>query len=195
MDRSFEPFFTTKGLAQGSGLGLASTYGIVKGHGGYIDVESEPGNGSTFNIYLPASAERMTIEKTASSAPVNGNETILLIDDEEMIVSATEDMLKILGYDVLTALDGRQGLEIYGKHLNDIDIVLLDMIMPNIGGGQTFDKIKEINSEVKVILMSGYNMVGEATEIMKRGCNGFLQKPFSLTNLSQKIRLVMTDRT
>ena len=191
MDRIFDPFFTTKGLARGTGLGLASTYGIIKGHGGYIDVHSEEGKGTIFEICLPASEEEIPEEKEISGELLMGKETVLLVDDEELVLDAGEQMLRKLGYEVLLAGSGQEALELYKKDQDKIDMVLLDVVMPGMGGGETYDRIKEINPGIKVLLSSGHSIGGQATEILERGCDGFIQKPFDLEQLSQRIREVL----
>ena len=184
----FEPFFTTKELGRGTGLGLASVYGIVKGHGGYVDVESEKGRGTTFKIYLPASKEEVynTIEPPDHIS--KGTGTILLVDDEEMVLEVAEKLLKAIGYHVLTAREGREAIEVYKKHRETVDLVLLDIIMPHMKGGEVFDCLKEINPDIKVLLSSGYSIDGEAAKILERGGKGFIQKPFDLERLSETIR-------
>jgi two-component system cell cycle sensor histidine kinase/response regulator CckA len=195
MDRIFEPFFTTKGFARGTGLGLASTYGIIKGHGGYIDVSSEKGRGTTFDLYLPAmKAPAEKIEKGAAKDMLQGKERVLLVDDEATVVEVAEEMLKMLGYDVLLARNGMEAVSLYEAHHDSIDIVLLDMIMPEMGGGETYDRIKAIRPTAKVLLSSGYSIDGEATEILDRGCDGFIQKPFNLTDLSQRMREILEGK-
>jgi len=191
MDRIFDPFFTTKGLAQGTGLGLASAYGIVKGHGGYIDVFSGKGKGTTFEIYLPATNKEMEEEKELSGEFVEGRDTVLLVDDEELVLDAGEQMLRRLGYEVLVAGSGQEALTLYEKNHAKIDMVLLDMVIPGMGGGETYDRMREIDPTVKVLLSSGYSIDGEATEILERGCDGFIQKPFDLIALSQEIREIL----
>jgi PAS domain S-box-containing protein len=191
MDRIFDPFFTTKGLAQGTGLGLASAYGIVKGHGGYIDVFSGKGKGTTFEIYLPATNKEVEEEKELSCKFVEGRDTVLLVDDEELVLDAGEQMLRRLGYEVLVAGSGQEALALYEKNHAKIDMVLLDMVIPGMGGGETYDRMREIDPTVKVLLSSGYSIDGEATEILERGCDGFIQKPFDLIALSQEIREIL----
>ncbi len=190
--RIFEPFFTTKGMARGTGLGLASVYGIVKAHGGYIDVESKKGHGTTFSIYLPASLKKALIkEKGLPQKILKGKETILLVDDEDMVLDVGEEMLKALGYKVLLAKSGKEAVELYRKNKNKIDMVLLDMVMPEMGGGETYDRMKEISPDIKILLSSGYSIDCQATEIIKRGCDGFIQKPFDMQGLSQRIRKIL----
>ena len=189
--RIFQPFFTTKEMGLGSGLGLASAYGIVKGHGGYIDVESEKGHGSVFSIYIPASEESIQKDPIVSEPIEEGDETILLVDDEEMIIDVGIQLLEKLGYTVLEARGGREAIQTYQENKDNIDMIILDMIMPDLGGSEVYDKIKTIDPGVKVLLSSGYSVDGQATEILKRGCNGFIQKPFNLKKLSRKIREVL----
>jgi two-component system cell cycle sensor histidine kinase/response regulator CckA len=194
LERIFDPFFTTKGLGTGTGLGLASAYGIIKAHQGYIDVESEKGRGTTFEIYLPASESRSGEASEHADHPAEGSETILLVDDEPMILEVAVEVLSELGYTVLEAQGGRKAVELYNKKSAAIDLVILDMIMPDMGGGETYDRIKEINPEAKVLLSSGYSIDGEATEILERGCHGFIQKPFSMEELSTKIREILDGK-
>lgn len=192
--RIFEPFFTTNEMGHGTGLGLASAYGIIKNHNGIIDVVSKKGEGSTFIFYLPASTRKVKKEKVDISKIVRGPETILLVDDEEMIVEVGEEILKALGYQVMLAKSGEAAVNIYQEHKDSIDIIILDMIMPGMGGGETYDRLKKINSNVKVLLSSGYSVDGMATEILKRGCNQFIQKPFNIKELSKKIRDVLDHK-
>ncbi|MBN2061187.1 MAG: response regulator [Deltaproteobacteria bacterium] len=195
MKKIFEPFFTTKGTTNGTGLGLASAYGIIKGHGGFIDVESEKGKGTTFSIFLPASPLSMTSEINTSQELLMGKETVLLVDDEELIIDVGGQMLERMGYEVLMARSGKKALELLVKNENRIDIVLLDMVMPDLSGGETYDRMKALNPDIKVILSSGYTIDGRAAEILARGCNGFIQKPFRITELSRKIREILDDKS
>ena len=192
--RIFEPFFTTKEMGKGTGLGLASAYGIIKNHGGFINVYSEKGHGSTFNIYLPASEKEVIEEKKSVGGTLKGSETVLFVDDEDMIIEVAEEMFEQLGYKVLTARSGKEAIEIYEKNKKQIDIVLLDMIMPNMSGSDTYDKMKAIDPDIKVLLSSGYSINGQATEIMDRGCSGFIQKPFKMKELSQKLREILDEK-
>jgi signal transduction histidine kinase/CheY-like chemotaxis protein len=187
LKRIFEPFFSTKERGRGTGLGLASAYGIIKNHDGFITVYSEKGKGSTFNLFLPASTMEAEQEKIMNTELFEGEGTILLVDDEEMIRSVAEEMIQVLGYSVITANDGREAVDTYRAQKEQIDLVILDLIMPGLGGGETFDQLKLINPDVKVLLSSGYSIDGQASSIIKRGCRGFIQKPFSLQALSQKI--------
>ncbi len=191
MERIFEPFFTTKEMGRGTGLGLASAYGIVKSHGGLIDVESQIGQGSTFNIYLPASKKTVFDEISTSVEILKGEETILLVDDEETVFDVGIEMLQLLGYTVFSARSGKQALSILKENDAEIDLVILDMIMPEMGGGKTYDLIKQLRPEQKVLLASGYSISGEARQILNRGCNGFIQKPFDIKTLSCKIREIL----
>lgn len=194
--RIFEPFFTTREPGQGTGLGLASAYGIIKNHSGFINVYSEKNHGTTFNIYLPVAG-------TDSKAPgpkrddkdemLKGTETILLVDDEAMIIDVCEQMLKKLGYKTYMAGSGKKAIELYKKNRDTIDMVILDMIMPDLGGNEVYDRLKEINPQIKVLLSSGYALTGKASDMLERGCNSFLKKPFSLKELSQKIKEVLAS--
>ena len=191
--RIFEPFFTTREMGRGTGLGLATVYGIIKGHKGMINVYSEPGHGTTFTIYLPASEKEAVREKTATGtiAIARGAETILLVDDEQMVLEVSKNMLEYIGYRVYAAGNGQEAIAVYMEKRSEIDLVLLDMILPGMSGGETFDHLREIDPEIRVLLYSGYSIEGEAQQIMDRRCNGFIQKPFQLKNLSQKIRAIL----
>ena len=172
-------------------MGLASAYGIVKNHGGIIDVHSEKGKGCTFNIYLPITEREIEDQKpTVEGDFRTGHETILLVDDEEIIIDVGEAMLNKLGYKVLTAESGKEAIEIV-RNGHRPDLIILDMIMPDMGGGETFDRLKEIAPDLNVLLSSGYSIEGQATEILARGCKGFIQKPFNINEMSGKIREIL----
>lgn len=189
--RIFEPFFTTKEGNRGTGLGLASAYGIIKNHGGIITVYSEKGRGTTFNIYLPASEKEAIKQEKLGEGVLKGGETILFVDDEEMIIKTGKELLETLGYKVLIAKSGKEVIEIYRAKNEQIDMVILDTVMPDIGGGEIYDMLKKINPDIKVLLSSGYSMNDEIKEILERGCDGFIQKPFTLKELSRKIRKIL----
>jgi CheY-like chemotaxis protein len=189
--RVFEPFYTTKAMGRGAGLGLASAYGIIKNHDGIINVYSEKGEGTTFNIYLPASDKRVSGKKESTGEIIEGTEMILFVDDEDMIVHVGKQILNRLGYKVIIAKGGQEAIELYKENQEKIDMVILDMIMPDVGGKMAYEKLKEINPGIKVLLSSGYSVTGQAQEILDKGCNGFIQKPFNLKDLSLKLREIL----
>ena len=184
----FDPFFTTKDKSRGTGLGLASAYGIVKNHNGFITVSSEIGSGSTFTIFLPVSDKEPTEKVIVEPGIVKGSETVLLVDHEEIIIEVGQALLTELGYRVLSAAGGKQALEIIKAKREKIDLVILDLIMPGMDGGATFEAIRDVCPSLPVLLSSGYAIDGQAAEILRKGCNGFIQKPFNLSELSRKIR-------
>jgi PAS domain S-box-containing protein len=191
LQRIFDPFFTTKGVGKGSGLGLYSAYGIIKNHRGHIEAYSEKAKGTTFSMYLPVSDKKISKVKKPTIKRMVGHETVLIVDDEEKIRNICNENLKLLGYSVFTADSGTQAVEIYRKKANVIDIVVLDMIMPGLSGNDTYERLKQINPNVKVLLASGYTMEGQAKEILDSGCNAFIQKPFKIEQLSMMIRTVL----
>jgi len=190
-ERIFDPFYSTKKAGMGTGLGLSTVYNTIREHDGMIAVESEVGNGTVFNIFFPASAGRIPMEARPSKTMATGKGAILFVEDEELICDIGKQMLEEMGYFCLTALDGRSALEIYEEKRHQIDMVILDMAMPDMGGGETFDRLIEVNPEIKVLLSSGRGLDGEVSDILKRGCTAFIQKPFNMNELSQKIRGVM----
>jgi two-component system cell cycle sensor histidine kinase/response regulator CckA len=190
-ERIFEPFFTTKAVGRGTGLGLASAYGIIKNHGGIINVYSEKGHGATFKIYLPASGKQLIKEKIRHEAVLTGSEMILLVDDEKMVADISKDMLEKLGYKIVVATGGNEAIKLLKTIRNQVDLVILDMIMPDMSGGETFNRLRAIKPDVKILLSSGYSLNGQASEIMQRGCNGFIQKPFNMKQISRKIREIL----
>jgi PAS domain S-box-containing protein len=197
-ERIFEPFFTTKEMGRGTGLGLASVYGIVKNHNGFINVYSEKGQGSTFNIYLPVSRrdkkEIYTLEDPAITR-TTGKETILLVDDETMILDVASEMLRNLGYTIITAQNGRDAVDLYKQKKEHINLVIIDMVMPDMSGSEVFDEIKMINPHSKILLSSGYSLNGQAGRIMERGCDGFIQKPFTMSDISRQLRNILARQS
>ena len=195
-ERIFEPFFTTKERGRGTGLGLASVFGIVKSLGGFIEVDSEIERGTTFRIFLPASSRILTadLQPAREQTAMTSSRTVLLVDDEEVVLDVGVQMLQHFGYAVLPAANGQEALRIYAENKEKIDLVILDMVMPDMGGRVVYDRLKQCNSEVKVLLSSGYSLSGEASEIMKSGCNGFIQKPFNIKELTAQIDHILQQR-
>lgn len=190
----FEPFFTTKARGRGTGLGLASAYGIIRNHQGTITVRSRKGEGATFSIYLPATEEQPEREVVVSDTLVKGKGNILLVDDEPMIIGVGSALLSHLGYTVHTAASGREALDFYSAHIEDVDLIVLDMIMPELSGEETFRKLKAINPSVRVLLSSGYSLNGQAEKILAEGCCGFIQKPFDIIRFSHIIKDILNKR-
>jgi PAS domain S-box-containing protein len=189
--RVFDPFFTTKEKSRGTGLGLASAYGIVKNHAGIITVDSKLGRGTTFNIYLPLSNETSFKDATREIRSLKGSETILLVDDEAFILDVGRAMLEKLGYVVILANSGERAIDEITRTDRPIDLVILDVIMPGMDGSKTFDRIREIQPDLPVMLSSGYSLSGQAADIIRRGCKGFIQKPFNISELSYHVRRVL----
>jgi two-component system cell cycle sensor histidine kinase/response regulator CckA len=192
MDRIFDPFFTTKTRGQGTGLGLATAYGIIKSHNGSIKVKSKPGQGSSFMIFLPAKQTRVQGSeiKEEQKQIFNGRGTVLLVDDEKGVIEVCTEMIQTLGYKVRTAGNGEEALGILGQPDHKIDIVILDMIMPKMNGKETFEQIRLAAPEVKVMISSGYSKENEIKEMMKKGCDAFIFKPFDVATLSEKLKSV-----
>lgn len=190
--RIFEPFFTTKEKGKGTGLGLSTVYGIVKQSGGYVLVHSELGRGTTFHIYLPQ--VEGTTEKHAApvaSTAAGGTETILLVEDEESVRDLVRDTLEAKGYKVLTAENGEAGLTAAAGHLGKIDLVITDVVMPGMGGRELVQRIAKTRPETKVLYLSGYTEDSIISEGTIESGTAFLQKPFTLQNLSRKVREVL----
>jgi CheY-like chemotaxis protein len=172
---------------------LASVYGIIKSHDGYIDVDSEKGRGTTFTIFLPASENGVEGESEAEARLIKGSGTLLIVDDEELVLEVGANMLEKLGYTVLKAHNGTEAVDIFKAHQDKIKMVILDIIMPDMGGGAVYEKIKPINPDVKVLLSSGYSVDGQAIELLEAGCDGFMQKPFTMEELSKKIGQILDN--
>jgi len=194
--RIFEPFFTTKGQGKGTGLGLATVYGVVKQSGGFIWVYSEVGHGTTFKIYLPRAAaevEKPSPEKAAAGPPP-GSETILFVEDEESVRELVRDFLVTTGYQVLEATDGVNALEIAAAHRGAIDLVVTDVVMPRLSGREVATRLSAERPDLKVLYISGYTDDSVFRHGVLEGGVAFLQKPFNLKALAQKIREVLDSR-
>ena len=190
-ERIFEPFFTTKEMGRGTGLGLASAYGIIKSHSGIINVVSKKGQGTTFNIYLPASDRDAINDRRVKEALKRGKETVLLVDDEDITINSATEMLQWLGYNVLVARGGREAIEKLQTIQNSIDLIILDMVMPGMGGRETYERLRAIRPDVKILLASGYSISSDTVSIIEDGCAGFIQKPFNITQISVKLRKIL----
>ncbi|MBD3422641.1 MAG: response regulator [Chitinivibrionales bacterium] len=195
--RMFEPFFTTKATGKGTGLGLAGVYGAVKGHNGYVEVESSPGAGTEIKVLFPAA-----VDKSANKAPakfdnavVNGKGHVLIVDDEDIVRDSSKAILTELGYSVSLCKDGKEAIELYKKRSRDIDLVILDMIMPVMGGYDCFSELQKINPDVKAIIATGYSISEDTQRIATKGIAGFIQKPFDDCQLSQIIANALNQTT
>ena len=189
MDRIFDPFFTTKELGRGTGLGLASVFGIIKGHGGYIDVASQPGQGTTFSLYLPAIFIRRPLNHKRFRREITAVKGfVLVVDDEDMVLETSARMLATLGFTVQRAGGGREAIEIFRQKAHELDLVVLDMVMPGIDGEEVYRHIKEMRPDARVLISSGFESSGRMIEVLNQNCDGFLRKPFSLGELSEKVQ-------
>lgn len=191
MQRIFDPFFTTKERGQGTGLGLACAYGILKNHGGYIDVQSKKGCGTTFLVYLPRSQKRVGEVSNDSHVLIKGTGTILLVDDEPEVRETGRELLEVLGFQVLMTADGESAVEAFRKHPGGIDLIILDVIMPGMSGGEAYRRIKEIDPGAKVLFCSGYSRDSEIIELLTHSAVNFIQKPFTFATLSSSIDQVL----
>ncbi len=187
----FDPFFTTKEVGQGTGLGLSTAFGIVKGHGGRITCYSEPGAGATFKLYFPALAGKAPapVHETGTRAKeARGSETVLLVDDERSLRRIGRDILTRQGYHVLLADSGEEALEIFGEKRSDIDLVVLDVGMPGMGGGKCLEELLKMNPGIRVIIASGYSLNGQLTDILAKDPAGFIEKPYTRSIMLKIIR-------
>jgi two-component system cell cycle sensor histidine kinase/response regulator CckA len=189
----FEPFFTTKGVGKGTGLGLSTVNGIIKGHGGFINVYSEPGRGSTFRVYLPAVAKGAGSGKpdAAPTLPAGKGETILLVDDEPAIRQIAKGTLETYGYRVLTAADGEEAEEVYRQNMKDVALVITDMMMPVRDGRETIRILKSINPTLKIVVTSGLVSAESEDTAWHRDTHAFLAKPFTAEKLLRTLRDVL----
>lgn len=191
--KAFEPFFTARGHGCQTSLFLSTVYGIIKNHQGHVTVLSQPGKGTTFYLYLPTPTDE-PVKETKEAAPLmKGRETILIIDDEKMVIDVASEMLAELGYNVLTSDNGTKAIGIFRSRKDEIDLVILDLIMPKMGGEETFSRLKWIDPAVNVLLSSGYDQDGKASDLLQKGCRGFIQKPYNLMELSKKIREIISS--
>ena len=195
LEHVFEPFYTTKDVGKGTGLGLAMVYGIVKNHEGYILCYSEISTGTTFKIYLPAleqSGQRQKPDETKDLFK-GGDETILLVDDEEYIRDLGVELLTDAGYHVLTATDGEEGLELYRKEQKNIDLIILDLVIPGMGGKKCYEEILRISPKAKILIVSGYSANGPGKAALEAGARGFVGKPFDVSHLLETIREILDE--
>jgi two-component system, cell cycle sensor histidine kinase and response regulator CckA len=194
-ERIFEPFFTTKEMGKGTGLGLSTAYGIVKQHHGLIYVDSEPGKGSTFRVYFPAeSGIHEPREVSGNGRALKGSETILLVEDDDGLRESVQEMLQSLGYRVISASDGNKAVAVFKAHAAEINLVVMDVVMPSQGGLKTYPELQGIKSGIQVIFTSGYSDEAESLAgLLEKGAM-FLQKPYDLAKLSQMIRSTL-DRS
>ena len=190
--RILEPFFTTKRPGKGTGLGLSLVLSIIKGFGGETHVESKSGEGTLFEIFLPASDKALSAAPvTAPAVACGGHEGILLAEDEEVIRGMAQIGLESKGYRVFAAADGAAAISIYREHWREIDIVIADMVMPRMSGPELFAQVKEVNPGVRVIVSSGYSHDQEGQRMLRHGCLGYLQKPYNIESLNQLVRSVL----
>jgi PAS domain S-box-containing protein len=192
--RIFEPFFTTKEVGRGTGLGLPAVYGMVKDHRGDIRFYSEPGKGTVFYIYLPVTGESAGSVAVEESEAISGSGTVLLIDDEYIIRATSSLLLQELGYTVLLAENGQEGIELYDREMANIDLVILDMVMPVMDGRQTFEHIKKLNPQAKVIMASGFARNLKMANMADKGLAGFIMKPFNRIKLSRLIADTLREK-
>jgi PAS domain S-box-containing protein len=194
LEHIFEPFYTTKGPGEGTGLGLAMVFGIVKQHHGFINCYSEAGHGSAFKIYLPAvRSETQSDQPVVTAIPQGGTETILLVDDEELIRDLGKRVLRKAGYTVLTASNGKEALELYRKEQSRIALVILDLIMPEMGGKECLERLLEINPTMKALIASGYSADGPIKGVSATGSKGFVAKPFDVRQVLELIRKALDE--
>jgi two-component system cell cycle sensor histidine kinase/response regulator CckA len=194
LDRIFEPFYTTKDTGEGTGLGLAMVYGIVKGHGGHIACSSQLGAGTTFQIYFPTVEEDVQADsETTMEMPPFGTETLLLVDDDESVIEVGTEMLSRAGYQILTASSGQEAVEIFRTSKEKIALIILDLIMPEMGGRRCLEELLAIDPEVRVLIATGYYANGPKQEIIDAGARGFIRKPFETKQILVEIRKILDE--
>lgn len=191
VDRIFEPFFTTKELGKGTGLGLSTALGIIKSHGGFVDVHSQVGKGTQFKLYFPAVEEQEIQEQKEVEIPIGNGELILVVDDEAAICETTKTTLETYNYNVLTANDGIEAVVLYAKRHEEISLVLMDLMMPFMDGPTAIRTLQKINPKVKIIAVSGLTASDKFTAVASTGINTFLSKPYTAKELLQNINEVL----
>ncbi|MCK5916734.1 MAG: response regulator, partial [Deltaproteobacteria bacterium] len=191
INQIFEPFFTTKGQGNGTGLGLAAVYGTVQDHHGAITVYSEVGRGTVFHIYLPIVDRRVTERDEVKENIIGGSGKILVVDDEQVIRITAQGILESLGYTVLLADNGQQGLAVFEKEAETIDLVLMDMVMPEMNGEESFYAMQKVAPSVKVLLASGFSRGADIEKLKKDGLRGFIAKPYTAFALSKAVAAAM----
>ena len=194
LDRIFEPFFTTKDIGKGTGLGLAMVYGIVKGHKGWIDVESKVGVGTSIYIYLPVTESvPVTTEEKVVFSLEGGHETIMLVDDDESVISFGKDLLENFGYTVIVANDGFEAVEIYRRQQDSIDLIILDLSMPKKSGRESLSDLLAINPNLKVIVSSGFDKGGPVKQLLEMGAKAFVPKPYGMEKMLGAVRKILDE--
>jgi CheY-like chemotaxis protein len=193
LGKIFDPFFTTKEKGKGTGLGLATVYGIVKNHNGYIDVQSKIGKGTLFSVHFPGVEKEAVTHEEKLETVSGGNETILVVDDEETIRRLLRDLLQAKGYRVLEAADGLEALSVFSENRGRIDLVILDMVMPEMGGRETYVRLREVDANIRTILSTGYAEDERARELMSMGVKAFVQKPYRVEELAAVVRSVLDN--
>jgi CheY-like chemotaxis protein len=188
--RIFEPFFTTKGMGRSVGMGLASAYGCIRNHRGFIDVSSEPGKGARFDVYLPCAREDGTEILTSDveeREPVKGSGRVMVVDDDPGIHTIMKDVLTDLGYSVRAFGTGAEATDFYLNHSNEVDVVILDVVMRDCSGAQCFARLREINPAARVVVMTGYGVADQVDGLLRGGALAFIPKPIDFTLLSHLV--------
>jgi CheY-like chemotaxis protein len=194
LDKIFDPFFTTKEVGKGSGLGLAMVYGIVQNSRGYVHVESKEGKGTVFDLLFRVASGKETESTLGRLKPgLKGDETILLVDDEPLVRDLGSEILRSYGYQILQACDGLEAIEIYEKKGSEIDLVILDLLMPNLSGNETFKRLRQLDRKVKILICSGYSSRGNESEALDRGQAPLVHKPFKPEELGHAVRRALDE--